>query len=87
MEQKGPVRRTHQAIGAGDHIKLVVGLLLASMMYQQEADPRSIGKAFQTGYHLIVVCVTVFLCPGFPDFLQGVDDDKPGVLVFPDKPI
>ena len=79
LEQKGPVCRTHQTIGAGDHIKLVVGLLLAGMVYQQEAAPRSIGKVFQTGYHFIIACITVLLGPGLPDFLQGVDDNEPGV--------
>lgn len=37
MEQKGPVRRTQQAVGARNHIKPVVGLLLVGMVYQQEA--------------------------------------------------
>ena len=49
------------------------------MVYQQEADPRSIGKVFQTGYHFIIACITVLLGPGLPDFLQGVDDNEPGV--------
>ena len=35
--------------------------------------------------YLIVVGIAVLLCPGLPDFLQGVDDNKPGVRVFPDK--
>ena len=55
------------------------------MEYQQEADPRSIGKAIQPGYYFIIVCVTVLLSPSLPDFLQGVDDDKSGALVLPDK--
>ena len=56
-------------------------------MYNQEANPAYIGKPFQFGDYLIVVGIAVLLCPGLPDFLQGVDDDKPGVLVFPDKPL
>ena len=50
-------------------------------------SPRSSDKVFQTGYHFIIACITVLLGPGLPDFLQGVDDDKSGALVFPDKPL
>ena len=54
-------------------------------MYNQEANPAYIGKPFQFGDYLIVVGIAVLLCPGLPDFLQGVDDNEPGVRVFPDK--
>ena len=85
LKKKGPVRRSQQTVGAGDHIKLIIGLLLAGVMYNQEANPAYIGKPFQFGDYLIVVGIAVLLCPGLPDFLQGVDDNKPGVWVFPDK--
>ena len=64
---------------------IIIGLLLAGVMYNQEENPAYIGKPFQFGDYLIVVGIAVLLCPGLPDFLQGVDDNKPGVRVFPDK--
>ena len=85
LEQKSPVRRPHQAIGAGDFVKPVIGLLFPGMVYQQKTDPACVSKPFQFGYHLIVAGITVPFVPGLPDFLQGVDDDKPGVRAFPDK--
>ena len=47
LKKKGPVRRSRQSVGAGDHIKLVIGLLFPSVMYQQEADAAGISEAFQ----------------------------------------
>ena len=37
--------------------------------------------------YLIVVGIAILSAVLLPYFLQGVDDDKPGVLVFPDKPL
>ena len=85
LEQEGPVCRTQQAVGAGDHIKLVIGLLLAGVVYHQEADSAYIGKLFQFGDYLIVVGIAVLSAVLLPYFLQGVDDNEPGVRVFPDK--
>ena len=44
-----------------------------------------IGKPFQFGDYLIVVGIAVLSAVLLPYFLQGVDDNKPGVRVFPDK--
>ena len=85
LEQEGPICRPQQAIGAGNHIKFIIGLLLAGVMYYQEADPAYIGKPFQFGDYLIVVGIAVLTAVLLPYFLQGVDDNEPGVRVFPDK--
>ena len=55
------------------------------MVYQQEADPAFVGKLFQPGYYIIIVGVAVLVAARLPDFLQGVNDNEPGVLVFLDK--
>ena len=54
-------------------------------MYNQEANPAYIGKPFQSGDYLIVVGIAVLSAVLLPYFLQGVNDNKPGVRVFPDK--
>ena len=85
LKKKGPVRRTQQAVGAGNHIKLVVCLLLSGVVYQQETDTAIIGKAFQCAHHLVVVGIAVLVSASLPDFLEGVNDNQLGIGVFPDK--
>ena len=85
LKKKGPVRRSRQAVGAGDHIKLIIGLLFPGVMYQQEADAAIIGKAFQLAHHLVIVGVAVLIPASLPDFLEGVNDNQLGVRVFPDE--
>ena len=87
LKKKGPIRRTRQAIGAGDHIKLVVGLLFPSVMYQQEADAAGISEAFQLAHHLVIVGVAVLIPASLPDFLEGVNDNQLGVGVFLHEPL
>ena len=87
LKKKGPIRRPRQAVGARDHIKLVVGLLFASVMYQQETDAASVSEAFQLSHHLIIVGVAVFIPASLPDFLEGVNDNQLGVGVFLHEPL
>ena len=82
LKKKGPVRRSRQSVGAGDHIKLVIGLLFPSVMYQQEADAAGISEAFQLFHHLIIVGVAVLIPASLPDFLEGVNDNQLSVGVF-----
>ena len=85
LKKKGPVRRSQQTVGAGDHIEFVICLLLSSVVYQQEADAAIIGKAFQLTHHLVIVGVAVLIPTSLPDFLEGVNDNQLGVRVFPDE--
>ena len=85
LKKNGPVRRSHQAVGAGNHFKLVVCLLLSGVVYQQEADAAIIGKAFQLTHHLVIVGVAVLIPTSLPDFLESVNDNQLGVRVFPDE--
>ncbi len=48
-------------------------------MYQQETKAGPAGKLFQLADDVIVVAIAVLVAASLPDFLQGVDDDKPGV--------
>ena len=85
MKKKGSVCRPQQAVGAGNHIELIIGLLFAGMMYQQEADAAIIGKAFQLSHYLVIVGVAVLIPASLPYLLEGVNDNQLGVRVFPDE--
>ena len=85
LKKKGSVRCPRQSVGAGNHIELIIGLLLAGVVYQQEADTAIIGKAFQLAHHLVIVGVAVLIPASLPDFLEGVNDNQLGVRVFPDE--
>ena len=85
MKKKGPVRRSQQAVGAGNHIKLIIGLLLPGVVYQQEADAAIIGKAFQLAHHLVIVGIAVLVPADLPDFLEGVNDNQLGIWVLADE--
>ena len=76
LEHKRPISRTQQAIGAGDHIKLIIGLLLSGVMYQQETDFLIICKPFQPSHNLIIIGIAELLPTSLSDFLKGVNDNQ-----------
>ena len=87
LKKKGPIRRSRQSVGAGDHIKLVIGLLFPSVMYQQETNAAGVSEVFQLSHYLIIVGVAVFIPASLPDFLEGVNDNQLGVGVFLHEPL
>ena len=68
-----------------NHIELIIGLLFAGVMYQQEADAAIIGKAFQFPHHFVIIGIAVLIPASLPDFLESVNDNQLGVRVFPDE--
>ena len=85
LEEESAVRRTHQAVCAGDHVKGVVGLLLPGVMHHHETDPIGVCKGLEPGNDLVVVGVAVIVPADLPDLLQRVYDDQRGVRVLSEK--
>ena len=84
-EQKRSIRRTQQPVGAGDHIKLIVRLLLSGVMDKEQTDAIAICQRLQPGYDLIVVGVAVVVPADLTYLLKGVNDDKGGVRMLSQK--
>ena len=61
--RKAPSAAPNKPLVPESHIKLIIGLLLAGVMYNQEANPAYIGKPFQFGNYLIVVGIAVLSAP------------------------
>ena len=53
------------------------------MVNSQNADAVLVGKLLEPTDDLIVACIAVCLAADLADFLHGVDDNEPGVGVFP----
>ena len=79
------VRRTEQTVRAGNHLERISRLLLARVMYQDQAQPVAIGKAFQPGNDVVIARIAVRLAADLPYLLQCVDDNEPGIRVLLDK--
>ena len=60
-EQKCSIRRTQQPVGAGDHIKLIVRLLLSGAMDKKQTDAIAIRQRLQASDDLIIVGVAIVM--------------------------
>ena len=78
-------RCTQQTVGAGDHIKAVLGFHLPGVMNHQQADAVPVAESFQFGHDLVVAGIAVSVTADLPHLLQGVDDDEPYIRVLPDE--
>ena len=54
-------------------------------MYQKQTHAVLVRKLLHPANNVIVVSIAVSVCADFPDFLQGIDNNQPGVWVFPDE--
>ena len=84
-EQKRSVCCTQQPISAGDHIKLIVRLLLSGVMDKKQTDAIAIRQRLQPSDDLIVVGIAIVVPADFPHLLKGVNDDKGGVRMLSQK--
>ena len=78
-------RCTQQTVGAGDHIKAVLGFHLPGVMNHQQANAVPVAESFQFGHDLVVAGIAVSVTADLPHLLQGVDDDEPYIRVLPDE--
>ena len=76
---------SEQTVGTGDHVELVVGILLSGMVYQQQTNAVLRGKRFQRGDDLIVARIAVIIAASFTNLLQGVYDHQRGIGVIPNE--
>ena len=60
-EDKATIRRTQQPVGAGDHIKLIVRLLLSGVMDKKQTDAIAIRQRLQASDDLIIVGVAIVM--------------------------
>ena len=54
-------------------------------MYQKQTHAVLARKLLHPADNVIVVGVAVSVCTDFPDFLQGIDNNQPGVWVLPNE--
>ena len=85
LHDERAIRCTQQTVGAGDHIKAVLGLHLPGVMNHQQADAVPVAESFQFGHDLVVTGVAVSLTADLPHLLQGVDNDEPYIRVLSDE--
>ena len=86
MEEESAVRRTHQTVRAGNHIKGVISLLLTGVMHYHETDSIGICKALEPGNDLIIVGIAVIVPAELTNLLERIYDDQRGVRVLPKEP-
>ena len=60
-EDKATIRSTQQPVGAGDHIKLIVRLLLSGVMDKKQTDAIAIRQRLQASDDLIIVGVAIVM--------------------------
>lgn len=87
LQKKCPICTTKQSCCAGDHFKFVSGLLLACVMYQEQAHTIFVCKLLHPAHDVIIVGIAVSIGADLSDFLQGVDDNEPGIGMLPDEPL
>ena len=85
LKHERPICCPQQAICAGDHVKLIIGLLFSGAVYQQETNFLIIRKPFQPPHDLIIISIAELLPASLPDFLKGVNDNQLRVRMFPHK--
>ena len=61
LEHERTVRCAEQTVGAGDHVKLIVGLLLAGVMHQQQTDAALISEVLQLANDVVIVGVSMMI--------------------------
>ena len=83
LHKQRPIRAAEQSCCTGDHFEAVTGRLLAGVVDGQDADAVLVGKLLELADDLIIAGVAVSLAADFPDFLHSVDDNEPGVGMFP----
>ena len=63
------------------------GLLLACVMYQEQAHTIFVCKLLHPAHDVIIVGIAVSIGADLSDFLQGIDDNEPGIGMLPDEPL
>ena len=87
LEHERTVRCAEQTVGAGDHVELIVSLLFAGMMHQQQTDAALIGEGFQLANDIVVVGVAVAVAAVLSYLLQRINDDQFCIRMIPHKSI
>ena len=85
LQKKRSVFTAKQSRCAGDHFKLVPGLLLACVMHQEQAHTVFVGKLFHPSHYVVIVGVAVSVGADLTDLLQGINDNQSGVGMVTDK--
>ena len=85
LQKKCPIRTAKQSCCAGDHFKFVSSLLLACVMHQEQAHTVFVCKLLHPAYDIIIVGIAVSIGADLSDFLQGVDDNEPGIVMLADE--
>ena len=81
LQKKGSVRAAQETSRAGNLLEAVVGSLLASVVYDNEAKLMLISKALEATDGLIVAAIAVRLARETTDSLEGVDDNQPRIRI------
>ena len=76
LEKERSISSAEQAICAGNHIELILCLLLARMMHQQQADVVFICKLFQLADDFGGICLFLNLLAGAPPAQQYANDEQ-----------
>ena len=87
LQKKCPIRTAKQSCCAGDHFKFVSSLLLACVMYQEQAHTIFVCKLLHPAHDVIIVGIAVSIGADLSDFLQCVDDNEPCIGMLPDEPL
>ena len=85
LQKKRSVCAAEQSRCAGDHFKLIPGLLLACVMHHEQAHTVFVGKLFHPAYDVVIVGVAVSVGADLSDLLQGINDNQPCVGMVTDK--
>ncbi len=82
-----PIRTAKQSCCAGDHFKFVSSLLLCVCDAPKSRHTTIfVSKLFHPAHDVIIVGIAVSIGADLADFLQGVDDNEPGIGMLPDEP-
>lgn len=87
LEQKCSISSAEQAIRAGNHVELILRLLLSRVMHQQETDMVFICELFQLANDFIIIRVAEFIAASLTDFLQSIDDNELGIGMLVHEPL
>src|SRR5574344_1090311 len=85
LQKKRSVCAAEQSRCAGDHFKLVPGLLLACVMHQEQAHTVLVSKLLHPAHDVVIVGVAVSVGTALTDFLQSINDNQSGVGMVTDE--